>query len=98
MCLRARIGGDSSMLNRLIAAYFVEVRVSRKEGHNRQLPDKTKFSFGSGIRARCPAGSGLDTGGKATFAPQRRQSAGLRAFKRTELSGRFVPQIDILDL
>jgi hypothetical protein len=39
MCLRARIGGGSSMLNRLIAAYFVEVRVSRKEGHNRQLPD-----------------------------------------------------------
>jgi hypothetical protein len=32
MCLAARIGGDASMLNRLIAAYFVEVRVSRKEG------------------------------------------------------------------
>jgi hypothetical protein len=33
MCLAARIGGDASMLNRLIAAYFVKVRVTRKEGH-----------------------------------------------------------------
>jgi hypothetical protein len=34
------------MLNRLIAAYFVEVRVSRKEGHNRQLPDKPSSRLG----------------------------------------------------
>jgi hypothetical protein len=59
------------------------------------LPNMMNVAFGSEARARGPAGSGLDIGGKATFARERRQLAGLRAFTRPALSACFVPGADI---